>query len=52
MVHREVFREVPPRVEYSLTEQGSALNAALSPLGEWASARMRRMGAERVRYGE
>ncbi|MFI6287004.1 winged helix-turn-helix transcriptional regulator [Streptomyces sp. NPDC051018] len=40
IVHREVYREVPPRVEYSLTEPGNALNKALQPLGEWGSAFM------------
>lgn len=35
IVHREVYREVPPRVDYSLTELGQALNTALLPLGEW-----------------
>ncbi|MEU9863914.1 helix-turn-helix domain-containing protein [Streptomyces sp. NPDC047971] len=35
IVHREIYREVPPRVEYSLTELGEALNEALLPLGEW-----------------
>lgn len=35
VVHREVYREVPPRVEYSLTDLGQALNTALLPLGEW-----------------
>ncbi|MEV6395179.1 helix-turn-helix domain-containing protein [Streptomyces sp. NPDC051907] len=38
VVHREVYREVPPRVEYSLTELGEALNTALLPLGEWGAA--------------
>lgn len=35
IVHREVYREVPPRVEYSLTALGQSLNAALMPLGDW-----------------
>ncbi|MCT4355539.1 helix-turn-helix transcriptional regulator [Streptomyces sp. Je 1-79] len=35
IVHREVYPEVPPRVEYSLTTLGQALNTALLPLGEW-----------------
>ncbi|MFF5128774.1 winged helix-turn-helix transcriptional regulator [Streptomyces syringium] len=48
LVHREVYREVPPKVEYSLTEHGVSLNAALASLGEWGSERMRRIGAEKV----
>ncbi|MDA2803477.1 winged helix-turn-helix transcriptional regulator [Nocardiopsis suaedae] len=35
LVHREVYREVPPRVEYSLTAFGRSLNAAMEPLGAW-----------------
>ncbi|MFE4371526.1 winged helix-turn-helix transcriptional regulator [Streptomyces sp. NPDC056835] len=48
LVHREVYREVPPKVEYSLTEHGVSLNAALASLGEWGTERMRRIGAEKV----
>ncbi|AQU68910.1 winged helix-turn-helix transcriptional regulator [Streptomyces niveus] len=48
LVHREVYREVPPKVEYSLTEQGVSLNAALSSLGAWGTERMRQIGAEKV----
>ncbi|MFI1098915.1 winged helix-turn-helix transcriptional regulator [Streptomyces melanogenes] len=40
IVHREVYGEVPPRVEYSLTPRGQALNTALTPLGEWGEAHM------------
>ncbi|WP_037675809.1 helix-turn-helix domain-containing protein [Streptomyces griseus] len=35
IVHREAYDEVPPRVEYSLTPRGTALNEALAPLGAW-----------------
>ncbi|KPC80250.1 MULTISPECIES: winged helix-turn-helix transcriptional regulator [Streptomyces] len=35
IVHREEHAEVPPRVEYSLTPRGVALNDALEPLGAW-----------------
>jgi len=35
IVHREVYDEVPARVEYSLTSLGVALNEALEPLGAW-----------------
>ena len=38
IVHREVFAEVPPRVEYSLTELGLSLNTALESLGDWGEA--------------
>ncbi|MGV9412183.1 winged helix-turn-helix transcriptional regulator [Nocardia sp. NPDC003693] len=35
VVHREIYPEIPPRVEYSLTELGHDLNVALRPLEEW-----------------
>ncbi|WP_276601550.1 winged helix-turn-helix transcriptional regulator [Nannocystis radixulma] len=37
VVHREDFHEVPPRVEYSLTPAGSALNTAVHALAEWGT---------------
>ncbi|MFD9564136.1 winged helix-turn-helix transcriptional regulator [Streptomyces sp. NPDC059994] len=52
LVHREVYAEVPPRVEYSLTEQGRTLNQALGPLGAWGVERMRREGSEAVGVAE
>ncbi|TLS45159.1 helix-turn-helix transcriptional regulator [Streptomyces montanus] len=47
IVHREVYREVPPRVEYSLTDLGEALNRALLPLGEWGDRHMREIVARK-----
>ncbi|MFI1464395.1 winged helix-turn-helix transcriptional regulator [Nocardia carnea] len=35
VVHREVYPEVPPRVEYALTALGEDLARALRPLEEW-----------------
>ncbi|MRH86509.1 transcriptional regulator [Nocardia sp. SYP-A9097] len=35
VVHREIYPEVPPRVEYSLTPLGERLNLALRPLEQW-----------------
>ena len=35
LVHREVFPEVPPRVEYSLTETGKSLMPVITALIEW-----------------
>jgi DNA-binding HxlR family transcriptional regulator len=40
IVHREAYDEVPPRVEYSLTERGETLNEALGPLGDWGKENM------------
>jgi DNA-binding HxlR family transcriptional regulator len=34
-VRRVSYDEVPPRVEYSLTESGVRLNDALQPLAAW-----------------
>ena len=36
LVHREVYREVPPHVEYSLTEIGRKLLPVLEALEQWA----------------
>lgn len=48
LVHREVYAEVPPRVEYSLTEHGRTLNQALGPLGAWGLERTHREGSDMV----
>jgi DNA-binding HxlR family transcriptional regulator len=48
LLHRKVYPEVPPKVEYSLTEAGAALNQALLPLGEWGRDRIRRSRLEVV----
>ena len=36
LVHREVYPEVPPRVEYRLTDSGGDLMPSLNSLVEWA----------------
>jgi DNA-binding HxlR family transcriptional regulator len=48
LIHREVYREVPPKVEYSLTDDGRSLNEALRPLGTWGTARIAREGLTKV----
>jgi DNA-binding HxlR family transcriptional regulator len=40
IIHREQYNEVPPRVEYSLTDLGRSLNEALAPLCEWGERNM------------
>lgn len=44
IVHREVFAEVPPRVEYSLTEYGATLGPVTEAMCEWGK-RHRAIGA-------
>ena len=46
LLRREVYREVPPKVEYSLTDHGRTLNEALRPLGQWGTRRNERLAAE------
>ena len=38
LIHREVYREVPPKVEYSLTELGRSLEPLLRLMSEWGHA--------------
>ena len=40
IVHREVYREVPPKVEYSLTGLGRTLEPVLLKMNEWAEEHM------------
>ncbi|MGF6331593.1 DNA-binding HxlR family transcriptional regulator [Pseudomonas sp. BS3782 TE3695] len=39
IVHRTVYPEVPPRVEYALTELGHALAPTMTALIDWAELR-------------
>ncbi|PLR85308.1 winged helix-turn-helix transcriptional regulator [Bacillus sp. V33-4] len=34
-VHREVYKEIPPKVEYSLTPTGKSFIPILDRMGEW-----------------
>lgn len=38
IVHREVFPEVPPRVEYSLTPLGRSLSTLVHDLDDWGAS--------------
>ena len=44
IVTRKDFREVPPRVEYSLTAFGRDLAEASRPLCDWGNRHLRRIG--------
>lgn len=43
IVHREVFAEVPPRVEYSLTEVGRTLEPVLDAMWAWGEGYKERL---------
>lgn len=38
LIKKESFNEIPPRVQYSLTQKGKQLREAIIPLLEWASS--------------
>ncbi|MEV0294443.1 helix-turn-helix domain-containing protein [Nocardia sp. NPDC050710] len=43
VVHREIYPEIPPRVEYSLTPLGEELRVALLPLEAWGDKNRREL---------
>lgn len=46
LVNRVVFAEVPPRVEYSLTETGQSLHSVLDAMSDWGEGYQRLVGAK------
>ncbi|MEO0881729.1 MAG: helix-turn-helix domain-containing protein [Pseudomonadota bacterium] len=42
IIHRKVFAEVPPRVEYSITEVGRTLYPVIHAMREWGEKRLSR----------
>ena len=47
MVHRKVYRQVPPKVEYSLTPLGQTLKPVVDLLHEWAEKHGRNIRVKR-----
>ncbi len=43
VIHREIYREVPPKVEYSLTELGNSLAPLVSAMREWGAVHERKI---------
>jgi DNA-binding HxlR family transcriptional regulator len=52
LVKREVFLEVPVRVEYSLTELGKSLLPVLKPLIKWSEDHLKEIQGIQHQYDE
>src|SRR3569623_2630660 len=50
LVTRTIYPEIPPRVEYSLTELGNTLREPIGQLWDWAAAHMHSVNAARANY--
>lgn len=50
IIHREVYPEVPPRVEYSLTEFGRTLEPILKVLQTWGEQYLDRLASIRKQH--
>jgi DNA-binding HxlR family transcriptional regulator len=44
IIHREVYAEVPPKVEYSLTEYGKSLQPIMLSMRAWGAIHMELCG--------
>ena len=49
IVHRKVYAEVPPRVEYSLTRHGESLKPILKLMSAWGTRHRARYGVTTAR---
>jgi DNA-binding HxlR family transcriptional regulator len=49
IVHRKVFAEVPPHVEYSLTRHGESLKPILKLMSAWGTRHRARYGGAAIR---
>ncbi len=50
LVTREIFAEVPPRVEYTLTDLGSSLTQPIAAIGDWAERNVHKIIAAQQTY--
>ena len=44
LIRRKVYKVVPPKVEYSLTERGESLQPVLREMGRWGASQARHYG--------
>lgn len=52
LVHREVYKQIPPKVEYSLTAMGRSLIPILKMMREWGVEYERHLGGGDLFVGE
>jgi DNA-binding HxlR family transcriptional regulator len=52
LVHRTMYPEVPPRVEYAVTPLGATLREIVRSLVVWSSAHLAEVDAARARYDQ
>ncbi|KQX68340.1 winged helix-turn-helix transcriptional regulator [Paenibacillus sp. Root444D2] len=52
IIHREVYKEVPPKVEYSLTDFGKTLVPIIISMKEWGEIYKIRLNEIRTQQGE
>lgn len=50
LISRIAYKEIPPRVEYELTELGTSLHEPLSALREWAETNIETVLKARAQY--
>ncbi len=43
IVNRKIYRQIPPKVEYSITEYGKKMTPVLTSLVEWGTAHMKHL---------
>jgi len=51
LVSRKVYPEIPPRVEYQLTDLGKSLWPHMQALSEWSTRHMPQIIETRAKYG-
>ena len=43
IVHREVYAQIPPKVEYSITEYGQLMKPVLQTMSDWGAGHVQHM---------
>lgn len=40
IVHREIYHQIPPKVEYSITEHGKGMSTVLQAMNDWGMSHL------------